>query len=375
NGVAAGPSVPAVGGTQLDPLFDAAGNATGYGSEIAWNDTAAATGGAGGGGRSTFFSKPSYQTLPGLPADGSRDIPDVAFAASNLVPGFALVDGGGVLPFGIGGTSASAPVWARMAAPLVQKRGGRLGLLNGELYELGSQQAAGLRAPVFHDVVVGNVSLPGVPGPVAGPGYDLATGWGSFDAPALLAAFDPGPPCGSDGDCDDGNPCTRDHCAPGGCRHSAVPGGSACRTIDCAAGSCIGDACVATGAGGCDDADPCTRDFCAGQGLCAKSVTIGADAVRCVFVRGGVVAPECTGQPVPTALGQRVARVKQLVGRTHDTSRLALRLIDRAARQLGKASHILAHANRLASACHTSLQGQLDGARAQLTHLRGLVAP
>src|SRR5262249_7309002 len=155
-----------------------------------------------------------------------------------------------------------------------------------------------------HDVVVGNLSLPGVPGPVAGPGYDLATGWGSFDAPALLAAFDPGPPCESDGDCDDGNLCTQDRCALGGCRHAALPGGSACRTIDCAPGSCIGDVCVSTGAAGCDDADPCTRDFCANQGLCAQSVTIGADAVRCVFVGGDVVTPGCAGQHVPHALGQ-----------------------------------------------------------------------
>src|SRR5262249_32485532 len=376
DGFAASPYVTAVGGTQLDALFDAEGNATGYGGEIVWNDTAVPGGGAGGGGRSTFFSKPSYQTLPGLPADGSRDIPDVAFAASNLVPGFALVDGGGVLPFGIGGTSASAPVWARMAAPLVQKRGGRLGLLNGELYELGSQQAAGLRAPVFHDVVVGNLSLPGVPGPVAGPGYDLATGWGSFDAPALLAAFDPGPPCQGDGDCDDRNACTEDRCTPAGCRHASAPEGFTCRTPDCAAGSCTAGAGVATGATGCDDGDPCTDDDCGSQGFCTQSVTIGSEAVSCVFAGGAVVAPECAGERVPRTLGRRVARAERFLGRTQGANRAALHLVDRAGRQLGKASHILAHvAHRLAPSCRTILQAQLDGARAQLAHLRGLLGP
>src|SRR5262249_19110602 len=198
NVFAASPYVTAVGGTQLDPLFDAAGDATGYGGEAVWNDTTVMGGGAGGGGRSAFFSKPSYQDLPGIPADGARGLPDVAFAARPGHPGVALVGGGLVPAFGVGGTSARAPVWAGMAALLVQKRGGRLGLLNGELYELGSEQVLGLRAPVFHDVTAGSISLPGVPGPAAGPGYDLATGWGSFDAPALLAAFAPGAACQGD---------------------------------------------------------------------------------------------------------------------------------------------------------------------------------
>jgi Pro-kumamolisin, activation domain/Subtilase family/Dictyostelium (slime mold) repeat len=376
NVFAASPYVTAVGGTQLDPLFDAAGNATGYGGETVWNDTAAAGRGAGGGGQSTFFGKPSYQDLPGIPADGARDVPDVAFAASPRHPGFALVYGGIALPNGVGGTSASAPVWAGMAALLVQKRGGRLGLLNGALYELGSEQARGVRAPVFHDVTVGDVGLPGVPGPAAAPGYDLATGWGSFDAPALLAAFDPGPACQADGDCDDRNPCTLDHCTPAGCRHGAVPDGSACRTLDCATGTCAAGGCAATGAAGCDDGDPCTDDVCASQGFCVRSVTIGGEAVSCVFAGGAVVAPECTGERVPRALGRRVARAERLLGRTQGANRASLRLVDRAGRQLRKAGHILAYAaNRLAPSCHTILQGQVGGARAQLAHLRRLLAP
>ena len=376
NVFAASPYVTAVGGTQLDPRFDAAGDATGYGGETVWNDTAFTGGGAGGGGRSAFFGKPSYQNLPGIPADGARDVPDVAFAASPGHPGFALVGGGIVLPFGVGGTSASAPVWAGMAALLVQKRGGRLGLLNGELYELGAEQALGLGAPVFHDVTVGNIGLPGVPGPAAGPGYDLATGWGSFDAPALLAAFDPGSPCQEDGDCDDRNACTEDRCTPAGCRHTAMPAGFTCRTLDCAAGSCTAGVCVATGAAGCDDGDPCTDDVCGGQGFCVQSVRIGPEAVSCVFAGGAVVAPECAGERIPRALGQRVGRAERLLGRTQGADRASLHLVDRAARQLGKASHILAHvAHRLTPSCRTILQGQLDGARVQLAHLRRLLAP
>src|SRR5262245_39243923 len=376
NVFAASPYVTAVGGTQLDPGFDAAGDATGYGRERVWNDTAAPGGGAGGGGQSVFFGKPSYQILPGIPADGARDVPDVAFAASPGHPGFALVGGGIVLPFGVGGTSASAPVWAGMAALLVQKRGGRLGLLNGELYELGAEQALGHYAPVFHDVTAGDIGLPGVPGPAAGPGYDLATGWGSFDAPALLAAFDPGPPCQGDGDCDDRNACTEDRCTPAGCRHASAPEGFTCRTPDCAAGSCTAGACVATGATGCDDGDPCTDDDCGSQGFCTQSVTIGSEAVSCVFAGGAVVAPECAGERVPRALGRRVARAERLLGRTQGANRAALHLVDRAGRELRKVNHILAQAGkRLAPSCRTALQGQVDGARAQLAHLRGLLGP
>src|SRR5207249_2036830 len=48
-----------------------------------------------------------------------------------------------------------------------------------ELHRLGSEQARGLGAPVFRDVVAGSNGFP------AGPGFDLATGWGAPIAGAL----------------------------------------------------------------------------------------------------------------------------------------------------------------------------------------------
>jgi subtilase family serine protease len=57
NALASSPSVTAVGGTIVDPLFDANGNATGYGGEVVWNEA----GGATGGGLSNFFARPAYQ--------------------------------------------------------------------------------------------------------------------------------------------------------------------------------------------------------------------------------------------------------------------------------------------------------------------------
>src|SRR5581483_4579635 len=168
NALAASPWVTAVGGTTVDPRFDAAGNATGYGGEVVWNDGSGAT----GGGPSMFFAKPVWQTGPGVPADGARDVPDVALAASPTDPGFAVAVGGRGLVFG--GTSVSAPIWAGMAALLVAKQGGPLGLLNPELYRLGAAQAMGGRA-VFHDVTTGTNAVGTTPGFAAGPGFDLAT--------------------------------------------------------------------------------------------------------------------------------------------------------------------------------------------------------
>jgi len=78
NVLATNANVTAVGGTALDPGFDASGNATGYVSERVWNDV----GGASGGGASVLVVKPAYQLGPGVPADGARDVPDVSLLAS-----------------------------------------------------------------------------------------------------------------------------------------------------------------------------------------------------------------------------------------------------------------------------------------------------
>ena len=54
--------------------------ATGYIPESAWNDYENPQDGrplAGGGGVSINFTKPAWQTGPGVPADGARDVPDV----------------------------------------------------------------------------------------------------------------------------------------------------------------------------------------------------------------------------------------------------------------------------------------------------------
>lgn len=80
---ASSPYVTGVGGTVLNPLFDANGNATGYGSEAAWSGS--------GGGTSVTFAKPSYQQ--GVRKAARRAVPDVALEAGPN-PGNLLVFNG-----------------------------------------------------------------------------------------------------------------------------------------------------------------------------------------------------------------------------------------------------------------------------------------
>ena len=176
--LAASPHVTAVGGTEVQPLRDDAGDAVGYGSERAWNTGSTAS----GGGRANFFPRPFYQRR-GV----GRAVPDVAAPADDYPIGV-----GSRVVCCIGGTSAAAPAWAGVVALLGEARGRPLGLLNPTLYRLGRQQGHG-GPRVFHDVVDGATAVRrGAavrPGFRAHRGYDLTTGWGSPDVPGLLAAL------------------------------------------------------------------------------------------------------------------------------------------------------------------------------------------
>ena len=163
--------------------------ALGYVPEAPWNESSQDSGFrllAGGGGVSTVFAKPSWQSAPGVPADGMRDVPDVAFnAAVYNNPTAVIIDG--VLQV-IGGTSIATPCMAGIMALVLQKTGVRQGNPNPTLYKLGNAQYSRLSgAPkVFNDITSGNNSVPGQPGYLAGTGFDLATGLGSLDATALV---------------------------------------------------------------------------------------------------------------------------------------------------------------------------------------------
>ncbi len=184
NELGADPNVTSVGGTQFTPTYDSSGDNVGNVPESVWNDGSGAT----GGGASAVYTKPSYQN--GLtPADGQRDVPDIALMASANSPGaWWVTDSGGTaqLICCIGGTSLSAPLWAGLAKVIGQLGGARLGSVNPRIYQLA---AAGLAAHGFRDVLTGNNTFNGVTGFNAVTGYDQATGWGTVDMATFGGAF------------------------------------------------------------------------------------------------------------------------------------------------------------------------------------------
>jgi subtilase family serine protease len=176
------------------------GSALGRIPEMAWNESTAANGlAAGGGGASAYFAKPYWQNGTGTPNDFSRDVPDISLnAASSHVGTLYCVSGSCVTGFRasdgqslkvVGGTSVSAPSFAGILALVEQKIGSRIGNAGPILYALANSSSS---ATIFHDIVGGdnksactagtpNCASGGTIGYAAGPGYDLATGWGSVD--------------------------------------------------------------------------------------------------------------------------------------------------------------------------------------------------
>ncbi|MGH7781330.1 MAG: S53 family peptidase [Candidatus Binataceae bacterium] len=173
NELAANPNVTAVGGTQFTPDYKS-GNDVGDVAESVWRDAK----GAGGGGESTVFSKPSYQS--GLiPNDTMRDIPDVSLVASPVHPGFFFGQQGKIFCC-IGGTSLSTPYWAGIATLAAQKANEtRLGPLNPTLYSIAG----------YRDVTKGTNTFHGVSGFKATAGYDRSSGLGTPDIDSLVSAI------------------------------------------------------------------------------------------------------------------------------------------------------------------------------------------
>lgn len=224
---AASPYVTGIGGSEFfadvnnPSTYWSLSNATGdtsaleYIPEEVWNDTSTTNGlEAGGGGKSTLFGKPSWQSGTGVPNDGARDVPDISLAASANHDGYLIcatgsdadptscskgfLDGSGG-PDVAGGTSFGAPTFSGILAILSQKLGPkRLGNVNPEIYSL----AASDFAAAFHDITTGNNDSPceigstGCPsspiGYSATTGYDLASGWGSINGANFVTAFSGG---------------------------------------------------------------------------------------------------------------------------------------------------------------------------------------
>lgn len=192
-------------------------SAVSYIPEGAWNEPTSTSGtkttytaSSTGGGASAYIAKPSWQTGTGVPADGMRDVPDVALNSA-VHDGYlaCLAYAGGDCSkqqFEVfGGTSAAAPGMAGIVALMNTATGSSSGNLNPLLYRLASSAPS-----AFHDVTESTagvsgctVSIPsmcnnstpssaGLTGGLAGfevaTGFDQSTGWGSVDGANLIAA-------------------------------------------------------------------------------------------------------------------------------------------------------------------------------------------
>jgi pseudomonalisin len=201
NGLCSTPFSTCVGGTEFNDtahpsLYWSSSNAAGtqssalsYIPEVVWNESSPSAGlWAGSGGASIIYPKPAWQAGTGVPADGKRDVPDVALTAA-AHDGYLIVQNGSF--YVVGGTSAAAPSFAGVMALVSQNAAARLGNANNALYTLAAKQRTG-GAAVFHDITTGNNSVPGQAGFTAAAGYDQASGLGSVDASILIERWSDG---------------------------------------------------------------------------------------------------------------------------------------------------------------------------------------
>ena len=205
---AAQPYVTSVGGTSLTLK-----GTYSYGSETTWNTTRGpktSFSGASGGGISQYWTSPSWQNMSGVHNSYSegklcgapagkicRETPDVSLHA-NANRGYVIYCSAKAtkscsnrMPWNVvGGTSASAPLWAALLAlanEVSLEQGGRtLGFVNPLLYQLARDPQR--YAADFHDITTGNNDNDGLNSGryPATRKYDMATGLGSYNAYALV---------------------------------------------------------------------------------------------------------------------------------------------------------------------------------------------
>jgi hypothetical protein len=183
------PDVTSVGGTELFANG-------GFSSEVAWTGGSSAgscsvNNGGGGGGCSAVWSAPSYQNAGGAYCgSGSRSVPDVSL---NAGIGTNFFFSGSLS--GVGGTSLASPL---MSGFIAQENAYSLsmgnacgsgtrncapiGQVNVDIYAEGGYNHSAPHYP-FYDITSGCTTNDTISSAwCATTGYDLATGWGSFNA-------------------------------------------------------------------------------------------------------------------------------------------------------------------------------------------------
>jgi kumamolisin len=191
------PYVTGVGGTHITALGPSP-------TESVWNERAVGAG-AGGGGVSTLWTMPSYQSgapsslnvvnahssgtqCKALAGSYCREVPDVT-ADADPYSGYVVYYKGAWS--GIGGTSAAAPLWAAFTAltdASASCAGSAVGFANPTLYTVAGSSSYG---STFQDITSGNNDYAGTHSGLypAGAGYDMASGLGSPDGAGLPAAW------------------------------------------------------------------------------------------------------------------------------------------------------------------------------------------
>jgi len=205
------PLVTAVGGTQLH--LNAKGGRTA--PDSVWDDLSSTVGvtgpvytwGAGGGGHSTVFPRPSFQNGVAGIAGGTRSTPDIAMSAAvNGAVDFYDTTDPSVAGWGIvGGTSEASPLFSGVVALADQVAGHSLGYLNPALYAMAESGGPDGIVPIsqgtntFTYCLAADVESDGscasssdlvtVPGFNANGYYNDATGWGTVDAALFVPAL------------------------------------------------------------------------------------------------------------------------------------------------------------------------------------------
>lgn len=173
------PYVTGVGGLSVSSLTPL--------TQTVWNSN----GGAGGGGVSRIWSRPSWQSASGISASATmRMVPDLSVMADPLtgfINYFTSTANSCQGWCSIGGTSIGAPLVSALVAVAAQVcNTSRLGFINPTLYAL-ARSGKG-----FVDVTTGNNDLFGTGVYSTGAGYDMASGLGSPD-PTFVNDLCPSP--------------------------------------------------------------------------------------------------------------------------------------------------------------------------------------
>jgi subtilase family serine protease len=163
---AASPYVVGVGGTTLH--LDSTGSAI---TETGWSGS--------GGGVSAYYKKPAWQT--GFSAATNRSVPDVSYDADPATgfPVYISNYNGTTGWIQVGGTSAGAPQWAAQQAIINASRLTSMSAADSKLYSIATSTYTD-----FFDIISGTNGAYS-----CGPIFDLVTGLGSPNVPALVPAM------------------------------------------------------------------------------------------------------------------------------------------------------------------------------------------